>query len=166
MNNKYINCSIDIDNNDDNIYIKGFVVNPTSYNKMFIIAPNPLYKNSSYSGSALPYPNSDIAFDNTKNIFNINSDGLFEVVFKYPNSFYEVDGKTKIGPSIFFILDKNKLIYNLPELYKLKTLNDRFKYNDQHNPSFYDKDKILCKIDTSENTMYKYSNLKVSNNIA
>jgi len=164
MDNKYIKCSIDIKDND--IYIKGSIINPENYKNMFIIAPSPLNKNSSYSGSALPFPNSDIAFENTKNNYIIKNDGLIDTIFKYPNSFYDIDGKTKIVPSIFFILDKNKIVYNLPDLYKLKTLNDRFKYNDTYNPFFYDKDRLLTKIDTSENLMYKYSKLKISNNIA
>jgi hypothetical protein len=45
------------------------------------------------------------------------------------------------------------------QLYKLKTLNDRFKYNDQHNPSFYDKDKILKVGKDIQDNITKISNV-------
>ncbi len=166
MNNEYINCSI-VKNKDLTLTLSGNITN-TSFKKMYICASNPITPHSSYSGNALPYPSYEIAFENTKNHYNIDSSGIINTTFKYPNSYYDVTGKIKIPPTIYFHLDDKVFKYELPDLYVLKTLNDRFRSlnNGTQEPSFYAKKELLLPIDTAENTMYNISNLKFTKNIA
>jgi hypothetical protein len=65
------------------------------------IASNPPTYNSNFSGSGLPYPNSDVAFENTPNkgIVKVEN-GKFNIIIKYPNSYYENMGSLYIPPQI------------------------------------------------------------------
>jgi hypothetical protein len=53
----------------------------------------------------------EIAFENTKNHYNIDSSGIINTTFKYPNSYYDVTGKIKIPPTIYFHLDDKVFKY-------------------------------------------------------
>jgi hypothetical protein len=158
--NEFISCAISI--NGMNVNIKGTLNNPSLYKKKFVIAPTPSNQITSYSGSSLPFPNEEIAFQNTKNLFEIKDDGIIETTFQYPNSYYTPDGKTKIKSPILFIFDDNKFIIELEDLCPLKTLRDR-KRSD---PSFYALKEILLPIGTAEETMNNYSSAKIKYNIA
>ena len=167
MNNNFINCSITI-NDNKTISLKGNIINPSNFKSMYICASNPIFNISSFSGRNLPYPSYYIAFDNTLNHYNINNDGIIDTIFQYPNSYYDETGINKIPPTIYFHLDNNVYSYKLPDLFINKTLTDRFRTinNGTSDPSFYAKKEFLLSIDTSENIMYEYSKLKISNNIA
>ena len=158
--NDFVSCMINI--NGINVNIKGTLNNPLIYKKKCVIAPVPLNKMTSYSGSGLPYPNEEIAFQNTKNLFEIKDDGIIDTIFQYPNSYYSPDGLTKIKSPILFIFDDNKFIIELNDICPLKTLVDR-KRND---PSFYALKEILLPIGTAEETMNNYSSAKINYNIA
>jgi hypothetical protein len=79
--NEFISCAFSI--NGMNVNIKGTLNNASIYKKKFVIAPTPSNKITSYSGSSLPYPNEEIAFQNTKNLYEIKDSfsgkPLFEV---------------------------------------------------------------------------------------
>jgi len=158
--NEFVSCIISI--NGLNVNIKGSLRNPSVYKKKIVIAPAPSSKLTSYSGSALPFPNEEIAFQNTKNLFDIKDDGVIETTFTYPNSYYSPDGLTKIKSPILFIFDDNKFIVELNDFCPLKTLRDR-KRSD---PSFYALKEILLPIGTAEETMKNYSSAKIKYNIA
>jgi hypothetical protein len=158
--NEFVSCTIYI--NGNNINIKGNLENPSIYKKKIVIAPAPIDKITSYSGSALPFPNESIAFQNTKNLFIINEDGKIDANFIYPNSYYSPDGMTKIVSPILFIFDDKKFIVELTDLCPLKTLRDR-KRSD---PSFYALKEIFVHRGTAENTMNNYSSAKIKYNIA
>jgi len=160
FNNDFVSCKININGRDINI--KGSIKNPSNFKKKVICAANPIDIRTSYSGSALPFPNEIIAFENTKNFFEIKDDGIIDTNFKYPNSYYSPDGLTKIKSPIIFILDDNKFILELDDLCPLKTLRDR-KRND---PSFYALKELLLPIGTAEETMINYSSAKIKYNIA
>lgn len=160
FNNDFISCIIEINNKLVNI--KGTLNNPSIFKKKVIIAPNPVDLRLSYSGSALPFPNEEIAFQNTKNIFIINDDGIINTSFKYPNSYYSFDGLNKIKSPILFIFDDNKFILELNDLCPLKTLTDR-KRSD---PNFYALKELLIPIGTAEETMNYYLSTKIKYNIA
>jgi hypothetical protein len=155
-----IDCSIEL--NGKKLFIKGFLKNPSNYKKKTLLAPNPPDINYSYSGSALPFPCEEIALENTKNIYNIENDGIIDCIFTFPNSFYSIDGYNKIISPIILILDNNKIIYELNDLCPLKTLKDRIRGN----PSFYAIKELILPVATAENTMYNYSNAKIKYNIA
>ena len=69
------------------------------YKNAKIIAANPIDRMMNYSGSGQPFPSSEIAFENTPNIYKIN-EATFNIEFKYPNSYYMPNGRDKIPPTI------------------------------------------------------------------
>jgi hypothetical protein len=158
--NEFVSCIINIDG--IHVNIKGTLNNPSIYKKKIVIAPVSINKITSFSGSALPFPNEEIAFENTKNIFEIKEDGIIDVIFEYPNSYYSPDGLTKIKSPILLLFDDNKFIIELNDICPLKTLRDR-KRSD---PSFYALKEILVPIGTAEEKMKNYSSAKIKYNIA
>ena len=140
--------------------ITGSIKNQVLYNNIIIIAPNPIDRMSNYSGSGLPFPNYEIAFENTPNIHNIDSSGNFDISFKYPNSF-------QIKPSLFFIFtDSNnnsfRIQYELHDINALRTLVNR---SSRKTPEFYGAKDYILPIDTAEKVMYAYSRAKIENDI-
>ena len=66
-------------------------------------APNPPNYNTGFSGSGLPFPNPDIAFDNTPNkgaVKVINKKFQFNI--RYPSSFYVGLGSYYVEPHIYY----------------------------------------------------------------
>jgi len=159
ISDNYLDCNFQF--NGNLLIIKGILKNHDTYNKKIICAPNPPDLRTSYSGTALPFPNEDIALQNTKNYFQI-TDGFIDITFKTPNSYYSNDGYNKIKTPIILIIDDKKIIYEFDDLCPLKTLRDRVRGN----PSFYAIKEILLPIATAENTMYNYSAAKSNYNIA
>jgi hypothetical protein len=147
--------------NNNKILIKGTITIP--YKNAKIIAANPIDMMSNYSGSGLPFPSSEIAFENTPNIYILNS-STFDIEFKYPNSYYMPNGRDKIPPTIYLIAD-NKIIqtYVLPDILPLKTLNYR-KFDSKEKYYGY-KDGHLPIVD-SEKKIYYYKNMKIKDNIS
>ena len=166
-NDEYTAFDITVNSDNSALKINGSIKNHTMYKDIIIIAPNPINRMSSYSGSGLPYPNYEIAFENTPNIHKIEASGIFDISFKYPNSFYMPDGINKIKPSIYFIFttidDKSfRLQYELRDINPLRTLINR---NSRKNPEFYGaKDRILP-IATAEKVMLAYSRAKIEHDI-
>lgn len=67
-------------------------------------AASPPTRGCSYSGSALPYANIDMAFEGTPNlgvleVFN----GSFDLSVEMPNSYYEHMGKRLVPPTVYFM---------------------------------------------------------------
>ena len=109
FNDEYTLFDINYSKDYTTLQINGSIKNSAMYSSVIIIAANPIDRMSNYSGSGLPFPNYEIAFENTQNIHKIDRTGIFDVSFKYPNSFYMPDGINKIKPSIYFIFtDINK----------------------------------------------------------
>jgi len=161
ISNEYIDCNITTNFDNNTLVIKGTVINPNKYKSLKLLAPNPPDRRTSYSGSSLPFPSEFIAFENTVNNYKIEN-GIIDVIFKIPNSFYSTDGYRKINTPILFIIDDKKLIYELYDYCPLKTIRDRVRGN----PSFYALKDVLLPVATAENTMYNYSEAKVKYNIA
>ena len=160
-NNEYVSCII-TEIEDNKINVKGYIKNPGNYHKMIIMAPNPIDTITSFSGKGLPFPCEMIAFENTPNFETIQSNGEFNVVFLYPNSYYTPDGYTKIKSPIVFSLDNKKIIIELNDKCPLKTLRDR-KRGD---PNFYGTREFILPIGTAEEVMNYYSYAKLNYNIA
>jgi len=83
----------------------------TAYYKLSYLAPKPLEKRLSYSGSGLPFANEDMAFDNTPSKGIINK-GQFNIEIHYPNTHYEFCSENLLKPYIKFINLDNKTIAN------------------------------------------------------
>lgn len=166
INNDYLNATINV--NNFTVNISGNIINPELFTNSFIVAPNPIDRMTNYSGSGLPFPSANIAFENTPNIFLINNTGNFNINFYYPNSYYDCNGKDKIISPIFFILQDNKqekkiLKYVLKDLNPLRTLVNR---ENRKSPEFYYNKENIINIDTQENIMKQYKHIKTKYNIA
>jgi len=139
--NQHAWCKIII-NSDDTILVQGGLFNPLLYSERYVLAPNPIDRMFNYTGSGLPFPCANIAFEGTPNQAQIDISGLFNVVFKYPNSYYLPDARTKIAPSVFLSLSKNNMEepelvrFELPDPLPLKTLSYR---DGRDGPEFYDR---------------------------
>ncbi len=155
-----IDCKVSYINKE--MIINGYLKNPINYKSRLIIAPNPPDKITSYSGSALPFPNEEIALEKTKNIYEIGTDGIINVKFSFPNSFYNPEGTKKIISPFLIIVDNNRYIYETKDICPLKTLTDRVRGN----PSFYALKEILLPVADAEDTMFNYAKAKVKYNIA
>jgi hypothetical protein len=160
FDNQYANINIKKINNK--LYIKGFIKSPNNFKNKAIIAPNPMDTITSYSGKGLPFPCEAIAFENTPNFFKISDNGTIDVIFYYPNSYYSVDGYTKIKSPVIIYLDDIKIIIELKDSCPLKTLRDRIRGN----PSFYGLKELILPIGNAEDVMNNYSTAKLLYNIA
>lgn len=170
FNDEYTSFSVAFNGDHSLLQITGSVKNNALYNNVVIIAANPIDRMSNYSGSGLPFPNYEIAFENTPNIHKVDSSGLFNISFKYPNSFYMPDGINKIIPSIYFVItsDANgtnnsfRIQYELHDIVALRTLVNR---SARKNPEFYAAKDYILPIDTAENVMRAYARAKIENDI-
>ena len=167
FSDEYTSFNITYNNDYSLLNIVGSIKNNLLYSNITLIAPNSIDRMTNYSGSGLPFPNYEIAFENTPNIHKIDSSGVFNVSFKYPNSFYMPDGLNKIKPSVFFIFTSNenvsfRLQYELHDINALRTLVNRVS---RKNPEFYGAKDYILPIDTAEKVMYAYSRAKIENDI-
>jgi hypothetical protein len=167
FNDEYTGFNIVFSNDHSSLRLTGSVKNNAMFNDIVIIAANPIDRMSNYSGSGLPFPNYEIAFENTPNIHKVEDSGIFDITFKYPNSFYMPDGINKIKPSVYFIFTDNnnnsfRIQYELHDLFALRTLVNR---ESRKNPEFYGAKDYILPIDTAEKVMYAYSRAKIENDI-
>ena len=66
-------------------------------------AANPPTFGDSYPGSGLPYPNEQVAYENTPNSGVVKCDGgAFEFRLVYPNSYYKDMGTVYVPPQVRF----------------------------------------------------------------
>ena len=94
--------------------------------------------------------------------FNQPSNGVIDVLFDYPNSYYAPNGYTKIISPIIISLDGKKIIIQLNDLCPLKTLRDRSRGD----PKFYGMRELILPIGTAEEVMNNYAYAKLNYNIA
>ncbi len=157
-NNEYVSGNIEILNTK--IKIKGNLLKTV---KAHIISANPPDKLINYSGNSLPFPNSEIAFENTSNKYEINGTS-YDIEFSYPNSYYCTDNlNEKIPPAVYFVInpeteDSISIRFDLPDKCNLKTLINR--NNMKHQPDFYDSKYQVLEVATAEKTMYAYADYK------
>ena len=172
--NKYFKDIFNCENRINEINIGTFNLNvktdyPENSNVLYWAANTANY-NSSFSGSGLPFPNPDIAFDKTPNQgISIVKNGHFNIKMEFPNSFYIHLGKKLIGPTLFYRSCSNENIkqLNLDNNIPYRLLNypmlDKKKRN---SPLFY-YNNVNCKIQTQEqilrNSMYPKKNILPNN---
>jgi hypothetical protein len=86
---------------DGNIEITGKLNIPKKTAKIVYWAANPPDFNVSFSGSGLPYPSPEIAFQNTKNVGSVMAyDGVFKINLFYPSAYYVALGSLYIPPHV------------------------------------------------------------------
>ncbi len=65
------------------------------------IAASPADHRSSYAGSGLPFPNAEMAYENTPNRGAVKTtNGYFEIRISYPNAFYVEQGTKLLRPHL------------------------------------------------------------------
>lgn len=78
----------------------------------YIAAQAPDY-NQSFSGSALPFPDSIVAFDNTTNRGTFSpTSSKFTIKLKFPNSYYSHLGTRLIPPYVRITVRKGKYVFS------------------------------------------------------
>lgn len=168
FNDQHINLKVTFFKDYSKIKLTGNVKNPGQYKNIVIMAPNPINRMSNYSGSGLPFPNNEIAFENTPNREDITGSGVINTEFYYPNSFYMPDGINKIVSSVFLqLIDKNDVVshvyYKLHDINALRTLVNR---EARKGPEFYGAKDYILPIATAENVMRAYASAKIEHDIA
>lgn len=168
FDNEYIRCNIEFLNNCKHIKITGLVHNRLLYKNIVLIAPNSINLSSSYSGTGLPFPCADIAFENSPNVYEVDASGVIDTIFRYPNSYYTVANKNKIISSIFVVIEhtdgSNQFIrLQLKDMYPLRTLVNR---EGRTGPEFYELKHEILPVDTAEVVSRQYAKIKTTYNIA
>ena len=95
-------CQGKVSQNDQgDVVVEGKVTNgPSNATVLYWAACPPNYR-TSYSGSALPYPNPEVAYQNTPNRGAVQSSGgAFKIRLFYPNSYYNGLGTTYTPPHV------------------------------------------------------------------
>lgn len=172
--NEHVSCDVRfLDDMQGDIRITGALVDPTSlvHGRCIIFAASPIDRMTNYTGSGSPFPCAAIAFDNSPNKHVIDPDGMFDVVFKYPNGYYKSEAFVKIPPSIFFSLvrrgdhDPFFVQFTLPDPLPLRTLGYRSSRSEL-GPLYYSAKEQLLPIASAQDTMLQYADAKSRYNIA
>lgn len=86
-----------------NIVIRGVVKNNVRPNPSVVYwASAPPTTGTSFSGSGLPFPNPEVAYDRTPNagVVKANDDNSFEFRIEYPNAYYVGLGSLYVPPHV------------------------------------------------------------------
>lgn len=113
--------------------------------KIHFLAANPIDRRDSYVGSGLPFPNPEIAYENTPNRGVTHAvNGGYSFFVHMPNSFYTDLGKTLLPPHVLIrvcgdtrqetdvvVLNKH---FSFPEKYLTSAANSytRASFSDKH----------------------------------
>ena len=175
-------CDVDIVNKDNKSFLvngslKGSVLNLSNKNSLYLKfwAASPPTYGSNFSGSGLPFPNEEVAFEKSENIGSSDIlNGNFSFSLRVPNSYYTNMGTVYVNPEVqiqVYDRNTNKPVseiqhINLGEGIPYRTLTYPAQRNWNHGPLFYKKD-ILPPIRTQEQILldsaYPKTN-KVPNN--
>lgn len=169
FNNKHVTCSVELQENFT-IVLQGTIHEPNKYVAMELMAAAPIMQMTSSAGSGLPYPCAAQAFDNTPNHHRIAPNGVFNVRFYYPNSYYLEDGRTKITPSLFVVLHPTAsasepihIRFELPDPLALRTLTHR---PTRTGPEFYAAKELVLGVQSQEAILRQLGDVKEHYGIA
>lgn len=99
--NQYSCKGVVLDSGEGEYVVKGSIATKTLDATILFWAPNPPTYTTSYSGSGLPYPSPDVAYENTPNRGAVKSSGgNFEFRVRYPNSYYIGLGSVYVEPCV------------------------------------------------------------------
>jgi hypothetical protein len=102
--------------NGDTISVKGQITIPFKNKFMTYISSAPYDRRCSFSGSGLPFPNKEVAFQNNPNKGKIDiSTGSFHFTLIRPNSFYENFDILK-SPVLRLTLDNKIVSIEIPNI--------------------------------------------------
>lgn len=90
------------------------------------MAASPLWRNYSYAGSGLPYPDADMAYDGTPNkgVVKTTLDGSFSITVAHPSEYYINLGKTLLKPhiKIHLVEQKKDLVLLIGDYFPCRSL--------------------------------------------
>ena len=85
------------------LIVQGTLKQSLPVSKLYFWAAAPPTYGTSFSGSGMPYPSPEVAYDRTPNKGVVNvSNGQFTINMKYPNAYYTGLGSLYIPPHINF----------------------------------------------------------------
>lgn len=124
--------------------IRKFIKGDLNYKVKYWAANVPTY-NTSFSGSGLPFPNENIAFDRLKNSGTAKINGeIFSFEIKHPNSYYKNIGTILVKPEVKIqVLDDDNKPISPIQVIKLgdeipfRTLTWPSQRNWNNGPMFY-----------------------------
>ena len=95
-----------------NMTIRGQIRNAEPDSYIVFWAANPPDYRTSYSGSGLPYPNSQIAYESSPNrgTVQLRADGSFEFRLRPPASYYTGLGTVFMRPHVYVQVNSKKTI--------------------------------------------------------
>ena len=162
------NAVVDIEG--DKVHIKGTVLSAARYESMQLVAASPATRGVSYSGSALPFPCPQIAFDETPNVADVPSNGVFDTVFDYPNSYYSHDAFTKVVSSVFLMLQERGAAavfvrFELPDRNILRSLTHRPERR-MLGPQFHSMKEDIIGIASQEEILRRIGTVKETYGLA
>ena len=144
--------NLKVKNTNNNSFVISGNVNTNDFEQRFIkyTAANPPTYNNSFSGSALPFPSEEIAYENTPNrgvVEIIN--GQFSFTIRYPNSYYINIGTIYVKPHLKLILvdkDNNTIgkqrVIELGEGVPFRTLTWPSQRDWNNGPLFYQNNNL------------------------
>lgn len=93
-------CEVAYDNNGS-VLINGSVKGASANSTLIFWAASPPDYRTSYTGSGLPYPNYDIAYENTPNKGTVPIvNGNFSFNIRYPSGYYTALGSAYVKPHL------------------------------------------------------------------
>lgn len=91
-----------LDSGNGEYIVKGHVNTKTPNANILFWAANPATYTGSFTGSGLPYPSADVAYENTPNRGAVKSEGgHFRFRVRYPNAYYMGLGSVYVEPCVF-----------------------------------------------------------------
>lgn len=109
--NQYIQVEVKYNSQKDVFIVRGHV---KKCKNIKYLAATPLWRNCSYSGSGLPFPNHFVAYENTPNngIVQTHND-IFEIQLAHPSGYYVNQGKTLLKPHVHLELVELNIVMTL-----------------------------------------------------
>lgn len=158
--NKMFNARVD----GDLVYIQGRIDH--AFKNALLFAAEPIDRRSSYYGSGLPFPSTTAAFSTMTNTYKIETND-FQAILRYPNAFYMANGRDRIPPTVYLIVD-DKIVfeYKLPDRLMLKSLNYRYRVHDIPREYFFGYKDAKLPVANAEEVMRTYAQYKTEFNIA
>jgi len=103
-----------IHNNTLFVTIAG-TIHGTNSGTIDYIAPAPITRGYSYAGSGLPYPNPEVAYENSQAVGSaqVDDDGDFTFTIEYPNSYYVRQGTVLLNPHVHLYSENLGRVYTI-----------------------------------------------------
>lgn len=100
------------------VRVQGQIKNAQPNSKIIFWAANPPDYRTSYSGSALPYPNHDMAYESSPSsgVVDVQSNGRFEINLRYPSGYYSGLGTVYVKPHVQFVVKNGNQISALQKI--------------------------------------------------